>query len=212
MELVLEQTQQGTSHEVSHDSCTRTSYSSWSTVLLPSKWTGTHDDCEEEILHRVLHLRHHLGSLLRCPTDSTSVHSSSDHSSLALPSEVCLAKILRASRSRGTDVEMDVVERSDEPHLEPMIDPVEMVIEACFYFVDIIRDDIPEPAQEERAGERDHRHRIIATGQRSADMSKRIRELERDNMRLRDMMDVTSQRVTRFQRRELRVQREMRQI
>ncbi|GJY14652.1 putative reverse transcriptase domain-containing protein [Tanacetum coccineum] len=37
---------------------------------------------------------------------------------------------------------------------------------------------------------------IVATGQQCADMSKRIRELERDNMRLRDMMDVASQRVS----------------
>ncbi|GKD68022.1 hypothetical protein Tco_1322112 [Tanacetum coccineum] len=43
-------------------------------------------------------------------------------------------------------------------------------------------------------------------------MLERIRELERDNRRLRDMIDVMSQRVTRSQRRELRVQREMRQI
>ncbi|GJR06539.1 hypothetical protein Tco_0529523 [Tanacetum coccineum] len=55
-------------------------------------------------------------------------------------------------------------------------------------------------------------HRIVATGQQSADMLERIRELERDNRRLRDMMDVASQRVARSQRRELRVQREMRQI
>ncbi|GJS64304.1 reverse transcriptase domain-containing protein [Tanacetum coccineum] len=157
--------------------------------------------------------------------------------------EVSSAKSSKPSRSRGTDLEMDVdVERSDEPHLEPVIDPVEMVIEACFNFVDIIRgsgidvrveavtvardevemsvrgtimvsngivthlvvpDDIPEPAQEERAVkftyetlgdlvqrfhdhtmeilvhrvlaiesiQRDHGHRIIATGQRSADMT-----------------------------------------
>ncbi|GKB48932.1 hypothetical protein Tco_0899685 [Tanacetum coccineum] len=60
--------------------------------------------------------------------------------------------------------------------------------------------------------QRDQGHRIVATGQQSADMSERIKELERDNMRLRDMMDVASQRVARSQRRELRVQREMRQI
>ncbi|GJW03601.1 reverse transcriptase domain-containing protein [Tanacetum coccineum] len=60
--------------------------------------------------------------------------------------------------------------------------------------------------------QRDQGHRIVATGQQSADMLERIRELERDNRRLRDMMDVASQRVTRSQRRELRVQREMRQI
>ncbi|GJZ02329.1 putative reverse transcriptase domain-containing protein [Tanacetum coccineum] len=43
--------------------------------------------------------------------------------------------------------------------------------------------------------QRDQGHRIIATGQQSADMSEGIRELERDNMRLRDMMDVAIQRV-----------------
>ncbi|GKD33255.1 hypothetical protein Tco_1248764 [Tanacetum coccineum] len=55
-------------------------------------------------------------------------------------------------------------------------------------------------------------HRIVVTGQQSADMLERIRKLERDNRRLRDMMDVASQRVTRSQHRELRAQREMRQI
>ncbi|GJW03570.1 hypothetical protein Tco_1562426 [Tanacetum coccineum] len=39
--------------------------------------------------------------------------------------------------------------------------------------------------------------RIVATGQQSADMLERIRELEQDNIRLRDMMDVASQRVAR---------------
>ncbi|GJT76743.1 hypothetical protein Tco_1043468 [Tanacetum coccineum] len=58
--------------------------------------------------------------------------------------------------------------------------------------------------------QRDQGHRIVATGQQSADMLDRIRELERDYTRLRDMMDVESQRVTRSQRRELRVQRELR--
>ncbi|GKA12622.1 reverse transcriptase domain-containing protein [Tanacetum coccineum] len=60
--------------------------------------------------------------------------------------------------------------------------------------------------------QRDQGHRILAIGQQSADMLERIRELEQDNIRLRDMMDVASQRVARSQRRELRVQREMRQI
>nr|GEY53478.1 hypothetical protein [Tanacetum cinerariifolium] len=44
--------------------------------------------------------------------------------------------------------------------------------------------------------QRDQGHRIVARGQQSTDMLQRIRELERDNMRLRDMMDVASQRVT----------------
>nr|GEV76982.1 hypothetical protein [Tanacetum cinerariifolium] len=60
--------------------------------------------------------------------------------------------------------------------------------------------------------QRDQGRRIVAIGQQSADMLERIQELVRDNKRLRDMMDVESQRVARFWRRELRVQRELRQI
>ncbi|GKC33702.1 hypothetical protein Tco_1046086, partial [Tanacetum coccineum] len=60
--------------------------------------------------------------------------------------------------------------------------------------------------------QRDQGHKIIATRQQSADMLERIKELERDNMRLRDMIDVASHRVTRSQHRELCVQRKMRQI
>ncbi|GKE49224.1 hypothetical protein Tco_1480482 [Tanacetum coccineum] len=60
--------------------------------------------------------------------------------------------------------------------------------------------------------QRDQGHRIVATGQQSTDMLERIEELKRDNRRLRDMMDVASQRVAQSQRRELRIQREMRQI
>ncbi|GJZ16589.1 putative reverse transcriptase domain-containing protein [Tanacetum coccineum] len=45
--------------------------------------------------------------------------------------------------------------------------------------------------------QRDQGHRIVATGQQSADMLERIQELERDNRRLRDMMDVAIQRVAR---------------
>ncbi|GJX90966.1 putative reverse transcriptase domain-containing protein [Tanacetum coccineum] len=52
----------------------------------------------------------------------------------------------------------------------------------------------------------------MATGHQSADMVERIRELELDNRRLRDIVDVESQRVTRFRCRELLVQRELRQI
>ncbi|GJX04179.1 hypothetical protein Tco_0190095 [Tanacetum coccineum] len=51
--------------------------------------------------------------------------------------------------------------------------------------------------------QRDQGHRIVATGQQGAVMSERISKLERDNTRLRGMLDVASQRVTRFQHREL---------
>ncbi|GKF14550.1 hypothetical protein Tco_0056012, partial [Tanacetum coccineum] len=76
----------------------------------------------------------------------------------------------------------------------------------------VIVDDVPKPAQEEGAVEvtyetlgdlRDQGHRIVVTGQQGAVLSKRIRELERNNMRLRDMMDVASQRVTRSQHRDI---------
>nr|GEX47359.1 hypothetical protein [Tanacetum cinerariifolium] len=70
----------------------------------------------------------------------------------------------------------------------------------------VVADDIPEPARE-GAG-----YKIVATRQQSADMLERIRELEQDNRRVREMMDVESQRVTLFRHRELRVQRELRHI
>ncbi|GKF96881.1 hypothetical protein Tco_0292702, partial [Tanacetum coccineum] len=60
--------------------------------------------------------------------------------------------------------------------------------------------------------QRDQVHRIVAIGQQSAKMLERIGELEWDNRGLRYMMDVVSQRVVRSRRRELRVQREIRQI
>ncbi|GKA75096.1 hypothetical protein Tco_0781474, partial [Tanacetum coccineum] len=158
------------------------------------------------------------------------------------------------SRSRGTNLEMDVdVERSDgiEIDLE-----VQAVIDEYIAYADALRDrgidarvvveaidqeeiktgmrgldevrvdrvthpvvadDIPEPAQEGaveviKSVQRDQGHRIIATGQQSADMLERIGELEKDNKRLRDIVDVESQRVTQFRHSELRVQRELRQI
>ncbi|GKB04689.1 hypothetical protein Tco_0832884 [Tanacetum coccineum] len=76
----------------------------------------------------------------------------------------------------------------------------------------VVSDVILEHAQEEGAIERDQGHRIVATGQQGVILSERISELERDNMRLKGTLDVASQRVTRLQRRELRIRREMRQI
>ncbi|GJS17118.1 putative reverse transcriptase domain-containing protein [Tanacetum coccineum] len=43
--------------------------------------------------------------------------------------------------------------------------------------------------------QRDQRHKIVATSQQGAVMSKRIRELKRDNTRLRGMLDVASLRI-----------------
>ncbi|GKA92534.1 putative reverse transcriptase domain-containing protein, partial [Tanacetum coccineum] len=61
----------------------------------------------------------------------------------------------------------------------------------------VVAKDIPELAQEGVV-----EVTIVATGQQSANMLERIRELEQDNRRIRDMMDVASQRVARSQRRE----------
>ncbi|GKC16800.1 hypothetical protein Tco_1013582 [Tanacetum coccineum] len=91
------------------------------------------------------------------------------------------------SRSRGTDLEMDVeVVRSDGIDIDPKI---QAEIDEYIAYADAFRD--------RGIDARVVGHRIVATGQQSADMLEMIRELERDNKRLRDMMDVTSQRVAR---------------
>ncbi|GJU86880.1 hypothetical protein Tco_1294426 [Tanacetum coccineum] len=118
-------------------------------------------------------------------------------------------------RARGIDARV-VVEAVDREEIETgMRGPVEVRVDRVTH--PVLADDIPQPSQEGaveaiESVQRDQGHKIVATGQQSSDMLERIRELERDNMRLRDMMDVASQRVARSQRRELRVQREMRQI
>ncbi|GJW45861.1 hypothetical protein Tco_0077507 [Tanacetum coccineum] len=120
-----------------------------------------------------------------------------------------------ALRDKGIDARV-VVKAIDQEEIETsMRGPVKVRVDRVTH--PVVVEDILKPSQEgavevtyETLG--DLVQRIVATGQQSADMSERIRELERDNMRLRDMMDVASQRVARSQRRELRVQREMRQI
>ncbi|GJU65576.1 hypothetical protein Tco_1247411 [Tanacetum coccineum] len=117
-----------------------------------------------------------------------------------------------ALRDRGIDARV-VVEAIDREEIETgMRGPVEVRVDRVTH--PVVADDIPEPAQEgavevtyETLGDlvqrfHDHTEEILVC---------RV-QLERDNMRLRDMMDVASQRVARSQRRELRVQREMRQI
>ncbi|GKE55943.1 hypothetical protein Tco_1495128, partial [Tanacetum coccineum] len=128
---------------------------------------------------------------------------------------------------------------SDEPHLEPDIDPkIQVEIDECIAYADTLRakgivvrvvvetvpreevetgargvvevrddrathlvvpDDIPELAQEEvqaiESIQRDQGHRIVATSQQGTMISERISELERDNTRLRGMLDAASQRV-----------------
>ncbi|GJU29136.1 reverse transcriptase domain-containing protein [Tanacetum coccineum] len=120
-----------------------------------------------------------------------------------------------ALRDRGIDARV-VVEDIDRDEIETSVrGPVKVRFNRVTH--PVVADDILEPAQGGAVEVmyetlEDLVQRIIATGQQSADMLERIRELERDNMRLRDMMDVASQRVARSQRREFLVQREMRQI
>ncbi|GJY43232.1 hypothetical protein Tco_0431445 [Tanacetum coccineum] len=60
--------------------------------------------------------------------------------------------------------------------------------------------------------QREQGHRIVTTSQQCAAMSERISTLERDNMRLRGMLDVKRQRVVRLQCSMSRVQRDLMQI
>nr|GEV70257.1 hypothetical protein [Tanacetum cinerariifolium] len=109
-----------------------------------------------------------------------------------------------ALRDRGIDARV-VVEAVDRDEVET---GARGIVEVRFDRVThrVTSDDMPELAQEEGSVEaiegiqRDQGHKIVVTGQQSIDMLERIEELERDNMRLRDMMDVASQRVTRSQR------------
>nr|GEV99447.1 putative reverse transcriptase domain-containing protein [Tanacetum cinerariifolium] len=64
------------------------------------------------------------------------------------------------------------------------------------------RTDMRGPIEPIEGIQRDQGHRFVTTGHHSTDMLERIKELEQDNMRLRGMMDVVSQRVTLSQRRE----------
>ncbi|GKB14131.1 hypothetical protein Tco_0848054, partial [Tanacetum coccineum] len=101
------------------------------------------------------------------------------------------------SRSRGTDLDMDVnVVRSDGIEIDPEI---QAEIDECFAYADALRD----RGIDARVRFHDHTEEIPVHP---------IQELEPDNRRLRDIMDVESQRVTRFRHRELRVQRELRRI
>ncbi|GJY85618.1 hypothetical protein Tco_0499644 [Tanacetum coccineum] len=96
-----------------------------------------------------------------------------------------------ALRDRGIDARV-VVEAIDQEEIEMGVRGlVEVRVDKVTH--PMIVEDIPEPAQEGvviESVQRDQGHRIVATGQQSNDMLERIQELERDNMRLRDMMDV----------------------
>ncbi|GJW11838.1 hypothetical protein Tco_1577665, partial [Tanacetum coccineum] len=117
-----------------------------------------------------------------------------------------------ALRDRGIDARV-VVEVVDREDIETDVrGPDEVRFDRVIH--PVVVDDIPEPAQEGAVEVTYETLRDLV--QRFHDHTEEILvrrvQLERDNMRLRYMMDVTSQIVARSQRRELRVQREMRQI
>nr|GEX16983.1 hypothetical protein [Tanacetum cinerariifolium] len=118
------------------------------------------------------------------------------------------------SRSRETNVKVDDdVKKSDGFNIDPKI---QAEIDKCVAYADALRargidakvvveavdrDEVDTGAR--GLVERDQGHKIVVTGQQRIDILERIRGLERDNRRLRDMKDVESQRVTQFLRREL---------
>ncbi|GJT89314.1 hypothetical protein Tco_1071031 [Tanacetum coccineum] len=162
---------------------------------------------------------------IRSPETTTDLEGCSEDSfDPYIPREVGLGvdfedESSESSRHRGTDLEIDVevvrnrgidarivVEAIDREEIETSIrGPVEVRVDRVTH--PVVAKDILEPAQE---GAVEITYETL--GDLSADKPERIREMERDNMRLRDMMNVKSQRVARLQHRELRVQREMRQI
>ncbi|GJZ28303.1 hypothetical protein Tco_0572950 [Tanacetum coccineum] len=81
----------------------------------------------------------------------------------------------------------------------------------------LMPDDIPEPAQEGAVEviegvQREQGRRIVRVESAVTALTKRITELERDNMRLRGTTSVESQRVNRLQCDMSHIQRELRQI
>ncbi|GKB00537.1 hypothetical protein Tco_0828530 [Tanacetum coccineum] len=143
--------------------------------------------------------------------DDVVVKSSNEpHSGLDIDPKIqaeideCIA-YANALRAERIDARV-VVETVNRAEVESSTKgPVEVRVERVTHLA--VPDDIPEPAQEEGAIEgtyetlgdlRDQGHRIVATGEQSTFMSERISEMERDNTRLRDKMDVVSQRDFRF--------------
>ncbi|GKF43695.1 hypothetical protein Tco_0130247, partial [Tanacetum coccineum] len=115
-----------------------------------------------------------------------------------------------ALRDRGIDARV-VVEAVDREEIEASArGPVEVRVDRVTH--PVVADDIPEPAQE---GAVEVTYETLGDlVQRFHDHTEEIAvhrvQLERDNRRLRDIVDVASQRVTRSQLKELRVQRELR--
>ncbi|GJY97258.1 hypothetical protein Tco_0514168 [Tanacetum coccineum] len=105
-----------------------------------------------------------------------------------------------ALRDEGINARVVVKTVAQEEVKTSVRGPLEVRVERVTH--PTVPDDILEYAQEEE----DIEGTYETLGDLSVVLSERISELERDNTRLRGMLDVASQRVSRLQRRELRVQ------
>ncbi|GKE75128.1 hypothetical protein Tco_1537169, partial [Tanacetum coccineum] len=134
------------------------------------------------------------------------------------PREISLrddAIVMDALRDRGIDARV-VVEAIDRDETETGVrSPIEVRVERVTHLV--MPEDILEPAQEgaveatyETLG--DLVQRMAGVKSAVIALTKRIAELERDNMRLRGTVSVESQRVYRLQRGMSRMQRELRKM
>ncbi|GJW88107.1 putative reverse transcriptase domain-containing protein [Tanacetum coccineum] len=176
-------------------------------------------------------------SRIRSPETATDLEGCSEDSfEPYVPREVGLGvdfedKSSELSRSRAHDLEMDVdVMRSGGIDIDPEI---QEEIDECFAYADALRDRGINARVVVEAIDREEiemgmrgivevrvnrvTHLVVVDditepAQEGAVEVMYSSELERDNMRLKDMMDVVSQRVSRSQCRELCVQREMRQV
>nr|GEU86108.1 hypothetical protein [Tanacetum cinerariifolium] len=111
----------------------------------------------------------------------------------------CIAYV-DALRAEGIDAKVVVGNIGREEVKTSAKGPVEVRVKRVTHLM--VSNDIPEPAQEERA--------IKGTYETLGAL--RISELDQDNTRPRGTLDVASQRVTRLQRRKLRVRREMKTL
>ncbi|GKE51664.1 hypothetical protein Tco_1486820 [Tanacetum coccineum] len=213
----------------SHDSCfvspsRKRSRSPVASVPLSSPTLGALSYARADLLPSPKRIR-------RCESTTDLEGCSEDSFESYVPREVGLGVDFEdessdPSRSRGTNLEMDVdVVRSDEIEIDPK---TQAEIDECFAYADALRDRGIDARVVVEVIDRDEiktgmrgpaevrvdraTHPVVADDIPEPAQEGAIEELERENRRLRDIMDVESQRVTRFWRKELRVQRELRQI
>ncbi|GJT55233.1 putative reverse transcriptase domain-containing protein [Tanacetum coccineum] len=97
--------------------------------------------------------------------------------------------------ARGTDVRVEVETKAEEKAESSARGTIKIGVDRVTHLV--VSDDIAEPIREyfpelvsvDGCLEGDHGHRIMASSQQGAAMSEMISTLERDNMRLRGMLD-----------------------